>query len=182
MKYIIDDNDKNKHEAYTKQEVLNVIQEAISTGELPEDINGLVLTFKNPIDNKGYKIAFCTQAKYNELEARGQLEADCLYFITDDNSYDDLVESLTIATDEIEGLNDDVTSLQSRVARLENPIIEVAYEEGEDKTVNTGYSVRLAEGTELYVLHFPATPSASRFSRRLIAMFPTAIWVSSCPR
>ncbi len=89
MKHIFDDSDKNKYEAYTKEEVLEVIQEAISSGELPEEINGLVLTFKNPIDNLGYKIAFCTQAKYNELEAAETLEANCIYYITDDKTYED---------------------------------------------------------------------------------------------
>ena len=84
MKHIIDDADKNKYEAYSKTEVLNVIQEAIATGQLPEELNGLVITLKNSIDNKGYKIAFCTQAKYNELEQAGTLEHDCYYFITDD--------------------------------------------------------------------------------------------------
>lgn len=97
MKHIIDDQDKNKYEAYTKEEVLEVIQEAISSGELPEEINGFVITLKNPIDNLGYKIAFCTQAKYNELEAGGQLESNCYYYITDDTTYDDMVEEIETA-------------------------------------------------------------------------------------
>lgn len=105
MKHIIDDADKNKYEAYTKQEVLEVIQEAISSGELPEELNGLVITLKNPIDNNGYKIAFCTQAKYNELKAGGLLEVNCYYFITDDTTADDL--------------NDAIDGLDSRVDTLE---------------------------------------------------------------
>ena len=94
MKHIIDDADKNKYEAYTKQEVLALIQEAAQSGELPEEINGLVLTFKNPIDNATYKIAFCTQAKYNELKAGGYLETNCYYYITDDSTLDDLERNI----------------------------------------------------------------------------------------
>ena len=89
MKHLINDTDKNKFEAYDKTEVLAVIQEAISSGTLPEAINGLVLTFKNPVDNQAYKIAFCTQAKYNELEAGGNLELNCIYYITDDTTIED---------------------------------------------------------------------------------------------
>lgn len=102
MKHIIDDLDKNKYEAYTKQETLAAIQEAISSGELPEEINGLVITLKNPIDNLGYKIAFCTQAKYNELEAGGQLESNCYYYITDDTSWDDFLEDANEVLEEIQ--------------------------------------------------------------------------------
>lgn len=119
MKHVINDTDKNKFEAYDKTEVLAAIQEAISSGELPEEINGLVITLKNPIDNLGYKIAFCTQAKYNELEAGGDLEVNCYYFITDDSTFDDwntIITDLQARMDEIEeavrtGLRLNLTSI-----------------------------------------------------------------------
>lgn len=128
MKHIIDDADKNKYEAFTKEEVLEVIQEAISSGELPDEINGLVLRFKNPVDNQSYKIAFCTQAKYNELESGGQLEANCIYYITDDTTLDDL-EDYIDNQDEI--LNN---KIDNEVATLNNKINgkvakEVLYED-----------------------------------------------------
>lgn len=104
MKHIIDDSDKNKYEAYTKTETLQVIQEAISSGELPEEINGLVLTLKNPIDNLGYKIAFCTQAKYNELKAAGTLETNCYYYITDDTTLEDFEADFQEVLDEVAAL------------------------------------------------------------------------------
>lgn len=133
MKHIFDDADKNKYEAYTKQEVLEVIQEAISSGELPEEINGLVLTFKNPVDNQAYKIAFCTQAKYNELVAAGQIEENCYYFITDDTTIDALDNAIaslqtgfenqenTIEDikEDITDINDDITDLDGRLDTLE---------------------------------------------------------------
>lgn len=139
MKHIIDDSDKNKYEAYTKEEVLEVIQEAISSGELPEEINGLVLTFKNPVDNQAYKIAFCTEAKYNELKAAGQLEVNCIYFITDDSTYEDFEEALNELDDDV---NNQTTGLKVRVATnetdindlkhiVENTHIEQAYPSGE---------------------------------------------------
>ena len=119
MKHLFDDSDKNKYEGYTKQEVLEVIQEAISSGELPEEINGLVLTFKNPIDNQGYKIAFCTQSKYNELKAAGTLEANCIYFITDDTTFEEFENEL----DQIDkDINDVNSGLKVRVSANETNI------------------------------------------------------------
>lgn len=108
MKHVIDDQDKNKYEAYTKQEVLELIQEVAQSGELPEELNGLVITLKNPIDNQGYKIAFCSQAEYNELEAGGQLESNCYYYITDDTSWDDFMEDV----------NDVIENMQENIALL----------------------------------------------------------------
>ena len=157
MKHIIDDADKNKYEAYTKQEVLNVIQEAISSGELPDEINGLVITLKNPIDNHGYKIAFCTQAKYNELESSGQLEGNCYYFITDDSSYEDLtnaIEDLKSQVEDDEDVIDDIQgsidSINEIIKSYENPLVECTtlYEA---KTVTTDFTVPKLKGYGLYI-------------------------------
>ena len=151
MKHIFDDSDKNKYEAYTKEEVLEVIQEAISSGELPEEINGLVLTFKNPVDNQAYKIAFCTQAKYNELVAGGQIEENCYYFITDDTSYDDLENAIATLQsgvnqhtndiedikEDISDINDDITSLDGRIDTLEG----IHLYRHDIKISGTGYGV-----------------------------------------
>lgn len=98
MKHIFDDTDKNKFEAMDKAEILAAIQQIVEEGEIPQElINGVALTLRNPIDNQDYKIAFCTQAKYNELEAGGQLETNCYYYITDDTSYDDMVSEINTA-------------------------------------------------------------------------------------
>ena len=126
MKHIIDDQDKNKYEAYTKEEVLEVIQEAISSGELPEEINGLVLTFKNPVDNEGYKIAFCTEAKYSELEQGGQLEVNCYYFITDDSTFEDWNEIITDLQEDYEVFKQEVRTAIDTGLRLKLTSIECA--------------------------------------------------------
>lgn len=103
MKHVIDDTTKNKFEALDKSEVLAAIQQIIEQGEIPQELmNGVALTLRNPIDNQDYKIAFCTQAKYNELEAGGQLETNCYYFITDDNSYDVMVEEINGAIEDFQ--------------------------------------------------------------------------------
>lgn len=103
MKHVIDDTNKNKFEALDKSEVLAAIQQIIEEGEIPQELmNGVALTLRNPIDNQDYKIAFCTQAKYNELEAGGQLETNCYYYITDDTSWDDFLEDANEVLEQIQ--------------------------------------------------------------------------------
>ena len=145
MKHVINDNDKNKYEAYDKTEVLAVIQEAISSGELPEEINGLVLTFKNPVDNQGYKIAFCTQAKYNELEAGGQLEVNCLYYITDDSTFDDWNTIITQLQTDFEELRQEVEEAIETGLRYKLTSIECAC----DMTQWNNSSSTVSSGNEL---------------------------------
>lgn len=166
MKHVINDTDKNKFEAYDKTEVLAAIQEAISSGELPEEINGLVITLKNPIDNQGYKIAFCTQAKYNELEANEQLEVNCYYFITDDSTFDDW--------------NTIITDLQTRFNQLEADV-EEAIETGLRPRITSiecslnfhrwnSYTSRLDPSDDLSLKHVSATSS---YEDRRVNILPT---------
>lgn len=116
MKHIIDDVDKNKFEAFTKAEVLALIQQVIEEGQLPQDLlNALVISIKNPIDNQGYKIAFCTQAKYNELQSAGTLENDCWYIITDDTTSDDIDAVITNLNTAVEDLQDTTGTLTRQV-------------------------------------------------------------------
>jgi hypothetical protein len=121
MKHIINDTDKNKFEAMDKAETLAAIQQIIEEGEIPQELlNGIALTLRNPIDNQDYKIAFCTQAKYNELEQAGQLETNCYYYITDDTTWEDFVEYIE------RQLTDITSDLNSRVEELESYPMDIA--------------------------------------------------------
>lgn len=174
MKHIIDDLDKNKYEAYTKQETLAAIQEAISSGELPEEINGLVITLKNPIDNLGYKIAFCTQAKYNELEANEQLEVNCYYFITDDSTWDDWNTIINDLQSDFEELRDEVeeaieTGLRPRITSIECSL--------DFSKWNSGTNYFGGSDVENY-LSLRHTSSPSMYSDRRVNILPTGTNVS----
>ena len=133
MKHVINDTDKNKHEALDKAETLAAIQQIIETGQIPQTLmNGVALTLRNPIDNQDYKIAFCTQAQYNELVANEQVEQNCYYYITDDTTWDDFVEY-------VENILTETTSdLEQRVTELERYPITVGIDSTEPK-----YSVDL---------------------------------------
>lgn len=51
-----------------------------------------------------------TQAEYDELEATHQLIPDCYYIITDDETYDELLERLDGIDETIAGIQEDITT------------------------------------------------------------------------
>ena len=92
MAHYIHDEKNNRIEGMSKEEIYALIDEVIESGELPTDVQAAFVTaFKSIVDGKPYKMAFCTQAEYNEIVAQGELVEDALYIITDDSSYDDLL-------------------------------------------------------------------------------------------
>ena len=95
MYYVLDDKG-NRVEGYDKQGFLAFLQEAINKGDLTgiDGESAFVSKLKCCVGGQTFKMAFVTNAKYNELLKNNQLEANALYFITDDNSYNDLFEEV----------------------------------------------------------------------------------------
>ena len=164
-KYVHDDNN-NRIEALSKEEIYALLAAAIQQGQLPSvaEDTAFVTMIKSIVDALPYKIGLCTQAQYNELEAEGELQANALYIITDDETYDEIIQAIDNLGSDTQALNDDINALQSRVALLENvtenlaseyrgnaPYINVSTDIYEHKTVTTPYDLTLTEGTELYV-------------------------------
>ena len=120
------DENKNKVEVYNKEELLQLLADMIEAGTLdPSTItadNPFVTHFKNIVDGNAYGIAFCTQAEYNEMEQGGTLEENVIYYITDDETFEDLEELVNDLSDQVEQLDDDVTALDTRVAGAEGDI------------------------------------------------------------
>lgn len=93
MAHYIHDEKNNRIEGMSKEEIYALLAEAIQEGELPsvDEDTAFVTMFKSIVDGKAYKMGFCTQAQYNQLEAQGLLVADTYYIITDDTTYDDII-------------------------------------------------------------------------------------------
>ena len=93
MAHYVHDEKNNRIEALSKEETYALLAEAIQEGELPsvDEDTAFVTMFKSIVDGKAYKMGFCTQAQYNQLEAQGLLVADALYFITDDTTLEDIL-------------------------------------------------------------------------------------------
>ena len=91
MFYVIDEN-HNMIEAYDKEGVLAVLAQAIADGSLSGITadSAFVSQLKCCVSGQANKVAFVTQAKYNELKASNMLLSNCLYFVIDDTTADDI--------------------------------------------------------------------------------------------
>ena len=91
MSHFVLDENNNKIEAYSAQEVISVLEQAIADGSLKNVVAGqaVIDKLKCCVGGNTHHVAFITQAKYNELEESGNIIADCVYFITDDTTADD---------------------------------------------------------------------------------------------
>ena len=117
MNYFVLDENNNKIEAYSKEEVLSVLAQAIADGSLSSITAdaGFISKLKSYVDGGTFKIAFITQAKYNELVASNQLVSNCFYYITDDSTCEDIEAS-------IETINNTLKSLDTRITVLNNSV------------------------------------------------------------
>ena len=106
MAHYIHDENNNRIEGLSKEEIYALLAEAIQEGQLPsvDEDTAFVTMFKSIVDGKTYKMGFCTQAQYNQLEAQGLLVADAYYIITDDETYDDIETYLNNLQTQIDDL------------------------------------------------------------------------------
>lgn len=111
MNYVIDDNN-NKQEAFSKEEVLAVLNQAIKDGTLNNIVAdaAFVSKLKCCVSGMTNKVAFVTQAKYNEIAAAGQIVENCLYYITDDTTLDNIDVILQDLSERINNLGKQVES------------------------------------------------------------------------
>lgn len=100
--YVLDDNN-NKVEAFDKEGVLAVLEQAIADGSLANIAanSAFVSKIKCCVGGDTYKMAFITQAKYNELVKNSELTPNTYYFIVDDTTYEDMVKDFEALTEKV---------------------------------------------------------------------------------
>lgn len=135
MPYYVLDENNNRQESYTKEEILSVLAQAIADGSLANISAdaGFITKLKCCVSGTTVKEAFVTQAKYNELLASGSVESNTLYNIIDDTTIDDINETLKEQSESIEELTDkqqimqfiDTTDLPSEVTLYDGEYKEV---------------------------------------------------------
>ena len=93
----MDDSD-NKHVTLTAEQIAELVQQAISTGELPDELAAFIDEIKE--QNKGASLKFWvgTQAEFLALESTS---ADTIYFITDNTNLKDLDDALNDLVDQL---------------------------------------------------------------------------------
>lgn len=112
MFFVLDEN-HNLVEAYDKEGVLAVLAQAIADGSLSgiTENSAFVSQLKCCVSGQANKVAFVTQAKFNELKESGSLLANCVYFVTDDTTADDIDKTLTELTDTVNGILNNVSDI-----------------------------------------------------------------------
>lgn len=110
MFFCLDEN-KNLVEALDKQGVLNALETAIRDGSLKNLVadSAFVNKLKCCVGGDTFQVAFIPQAKFNELAAVNQLKSNCLYFITDETTVDDLDETIANLNQELSDIKDGKT-------------------------------------------------------------------------
>ena len=152
------DEKNNRIETMTKQEIYALLAEAIQEGQLPQvdQDTAFVTMFKSIVDGKAYKMAFCTQAQYNELEANDELETDALYIITDDASYDDLVTALNNLSNDIESVAETLSVLNEALIGGDLVVYEAQvatyYIDSQDNTHNIAAAIEIIKTYEHNIL------------------------------
>lgn len=138
MFYVLDDNN-NKVEGLDKQGVVALLNKAIEDGTLAgiASDSAFVDKLKCCVSGNTFKVAFVTQAKYNELKAEDQLITNCYYFVTDDTTCEDIDEQLSkvnACAAAIENQNIRLTALENKAAEIE----EVSFEQIDPIAFYTG--------------------------------------------
>lgn len=126
--YVLDDNN-NKIEGASLEEVMNILNQAIADGTLENIVkdSAFVTKLKCCVGGDTHQIAFVTQAKYNELASSGGLLENAYYYIIDDTTCEDINKALEL-------LNDAVKDLETRVAALES-VEKLTYSVTENKNL-----------------------------------------------
>lgn len=129
MYYVIDD-DKNLKEALDKEGVFALLEKAIEDGTLENIVkdSAFVSKLKCCVSGQTNKVAFVSQAKYNELQEGGLLEANALYFITDDTSCEDFETTILLHDERLTSLENRMILAENRLELAEKRLDELAYE------------------------------------------------------
>lgn len=119
MAHWVLDEANNKIEAFSKEEVLAVINKAIADGSLANIVAdaAFISQIKCCVSGDTHLFAFVTQAKYNELKENNQLVENCYYYIIDDTTADDINAQLEI-------INTNLKDLEIKLAKMPTRIYE----------------------------------------------------------
>lgn len=146
MAHYIHDDLNNRIEGLSKEEIYALIDEVIASGELPTDAQtAFVTALKSIVDGNPYKIGFCTQAEYNELEAQGELVVDALYIITDDTTEQDIEQEIATINARLDDIEERITTgLRVNVQNI-NCAFNFSYWESSSSSYSAGSHMGLID-------------------------------------
>ena len=165
MTNYVHDEKNNRIEALSKEEIYALIDEVIATGELPSDVPpAFVTALKSIVDGNAYKIGFCTQAEYNELEEEGLLEENGYYFITDDETEQDLEDAIATINTTLEWVVEHINAgIKNNITNINCAFDFSTWENWTSSYLsgNQMYNLDLTSTNDNQVNIFPAGSNAS---------------------
>lgn len=119
MSYYVLDENNNRQEAYSKEEILSLLDQAIQDGTLANISKdaGFITKLKCACTGTTIKEAFITQEQYNALKTAGTLEPNTLYNIIDDTTCQDINEALETLDDKI---NTNTSAINNNTSAINN--------------------------------------------------------------
>lgn len=105
MSWLFDDN-KNKVEGLSKEEIYAVLAQAIEDGDLEhiDTSSAFVSKLKSVLTGETHSIEFVTEAQYNTMKQAGTLDSNTYYYITDDSTLEDIEAALESLETDIENI------------------------------------------------------------------------------
>lgn len=115
--YVLDENN-NKVEAFDKQGVLALLDQAIKEGKLDAITadSAFINKIKCCVSGGTFNIAFVTEAQYNALKAADQLIVNTYYYIVDDTSYNDILDFIREENEFNEGILERLNNIDNKIA------------------------------------------------------------------
>lgn len=131
-------------------------QEAVANGLFVGTLEEWIETFATPDDYiTRYEYKKVTQDEYDALAEAGQLQANCYYIITDDDTWEILQDyfsrvetletSMSTAEDDIDALQEDVSGINTNIETIQGDITDI---QGDITGLNT--DVDNLEASRLY--------------------------------
>jgi hypothetical protein len=177
MPHFVFDENNNRVEAYSAQEVLAIIEQAIADGSLANVVAGsaFVTKLKCCVSGQTNYVAFTTQATYNEMEANGTLVQNCYYFIIDDTTAEDMarvLETMQLRIVELEnsfsetkaGAEEVLETMQLHIVGIEDGTIPAQHANNADKATTADKATALAvEPPQEMSFNLTAIPSGYNY-------------------
>ena len=165
MTHYIHDELNNRIEGMSKEEIYALIDQVIASGELPTDAQtAFVTALKSIVDGNAYKIGFCTQAEYNQLEAQGLLEQNAYYFITDDETEQDLEDAIATINTTLEWVVEHINAgIKNNITNINCAFDFSSWENSTSSYISdsTMYDLNLKSSNNNQVNIFPAGSNTS---------------------
>lgn len=111
--FFVFDEQGNKYQAMNKEETLSAINQAIEQGVI-RDIDAGFITNVETMTGGNLKFAVVTKNQYNALNNNNQIQADCLYIISNDGTLSSIEAEFSTLEDDMQSALTDITRITDK--------------------------------------------------------------------